>query len=567
MSHDLSQPEPRMRCRIPASPTCTAMKTPSLFGQFTRLLCAALALAALAAPASAQQMPQDHWRYDGLQFSSPTPSNYLYSIATGSGGVYAGESNGAGGYSTSVLQFTEGGVFVRCFTSTFTNILGIACDSDGNVYVLDGGASMVKVFDQNGTFLRQWGAAGTGDGQFGGFNVLGVNMVAVDKNNQIYVCDPSNTRVQVFDSNGAFLRKWGQQGTLPSQFKSGNPTAIACSPTGEIFVQGYGYTGDPSIKVFTGDGTFKRSGNTPNYYGGGEGFNSSADGLILFADFSNGSLRVFDAYFSELAGANSIGNFGGSTFGSLAISKRGNVFVLSNRTQIVVYEREYSNVQNSLLPPAIPQPIVLAAAQRAGTSWMDIDYQVTDADSATVTTALLAFKNGGTTLTDAVVMSTFQEGTGANVGLNIATGVSKHLTWNMAADWTVDFAQVQVEALAKDSRSLLGIHWITVPASGGNPAIQVSAGPITDGVLLDVWFWLVARHQPGIALSNGTVNGTANPYNNTALASGAATTGAGRSYLYGLMGVRAITAVEIAQAQGGSYGFSSVDANSVVKLP
>ena len=95
----------------------------------------------------------------------------------------------------------------------------------------------------------------------------------------------------------------------------------------------------------------------------------------------------------------------------------------------------------------------------------------------------------------------------------------------------------------------------------------MSAGPITDAVLLDVWFWLVARHQAGISLSNGTITGTANPYNGVSLASVSATTASGRSYLYGLMGVRAITAAEITQAQGGNNGFSSVDTNSVVKLP
>jgi len=33
------------------------------------------------------------------------------------------------------------------------------------------------------------------------------------------------------------------------------------------------------------------------------------------------------------------------------------------------------------------------------------------------------------------------------------------------------------------------------------------------------------------------------------------------------MNERAITAAEITQAQGGNYGFSSMTANSVVKLP
>jgi len=211
--------------------------------------------------------------------------------------------------------------------------------------------------------------------------------------------------------------------------------------------------------------------------------------------------------------------------------------------------------------------MVLAAAQRSGTSWMDIDYQVTDADSPTVTTAVLAFQNGGTTLNEAIPMIHFLENTGANVGANQTTGVSHHLTWNMAVDWTVDFGQVQIEALANDGRNLLGFHFITVPASGNNPAIQVSANSIADAALLDVWFWLIATHRTDISLSGGTITGMGGAYDGVVLASAVSTTSAGRQYLYGLLNVRAIAPAEISQAQGGNYGFTSVDGNSVVKLP
>ena len=132
-------------------------------------------------------------------------------------------------------------------------------------------------------------------------------------------------------------------------------------------------------------------------------------------------------------------------------------------------------------------PRLPASSQRTGTSWLDIDYQVTDADSATVTTGALVFKNGGNALADVVQMNTFQEGTGANLGLNQPSGVSRRITWNMAADWSVDFAQIQAEVLAKDSRNLLGVHWITVPASGGDLAVQVSSRPVTDAELTDLW--------------------------------------------------------------------------------
>ena len=213
----------------------------------TQRLLALLACALLTLTASAQQMPQDNWRYDGLQFGSPTTGNSLSSIATGSGGVYAGEYNG-GGYPTNILQFTEHGVFVRRFSATLNTISGIACDSSGNVYVFDSGDSKVKVFDQNGVFVRQWGTVGSGDGQFGAGPYGYLQMIAVDKNSQVYVCDPGNTRVQVFDSNGNFLRKWGQQGNLPGQFSANRPTAVFVSKNGSVYTD---------LKIFDNTGNYQ----------------------------------------------------------------------------------------------------------------------------------------------------------------------------------------------------------------------------------------------------------------------------------------------------------------------
>jgi DNA-binding beta-propeller fold protein YncE len=52
--------------------------------------------------------------------------------------------------------------------------------------------------------MGTWGTAGTGDGQF-----KDPTSVAVDPNsNKVYVADPINKRIQVFDSNGKFLTKW-----------------------------------------------------------------------------------------------------------------------------------------------------------------------------------------------------------------------------------------------------------------------------------------------------------------------------------------------------------------------
>lgn len=159
------------------------------------------------------------------------------------------------------------------------------------------------------------------------------------------------------------------------------------------------------------------------------------------------------------------------------------------------------------------------------------------------------------------------EGTGSNLGTNVPTGTKLHLTWNMGADWSIDFGQIQVEVLAKDSRNLLGFHWITLPSDGTNAAIQISSAPVPESELLSVWYWLIATDQSGMSFAGGSITGVGGDYDGQLLTSDAGTTTAGRNFAYSQMGVRAITQAEIDRANAGNYGFTAVDANSVVKLP
>lgn len=557
------------------------MKPSTRLTNLARLACAALAFAALCPAAHAQRGPQDNWTHYGTQFSSPTPTNNLSSIAIGSGGVYVGEQDPGTGNPTKLLRFTEAGTFVSRFTATFGYILGLACDSAGNVYVLDRGDSRVKVYDQNGTFIRQWGAAGSADGQFSFGTQTGPTMLAMDRNDQVYVADPGNTRVQVFDTNGTFLRKWGQLGALPGQFPAGTPTHIAVSSDDRVYA-GAGYYAGNGPKIFDTNGNYLKTYSFPPYATVTEPFTTSGDGLIYHIENGYFDIADFNRYFSVTI-------FGSDNLRSsdAAFSKRGDLYCVSG-THVSIFKREYESSKNFLTTAAIPQPVVLSANQRAGTSLLDIDYKVTDADSPTVTTGLLAFRKspnneiGGTVLFgEAVVMSTFMEGTAGNVGANQPTGVTRHATWNMPADWAVDYADIQVEALAKDSRNLMGVHWITVPASGGNPAFQVSSKPVTDADLNNLWFWFLATHQ-GTTLSSalnvplglylGKITGNTGIYSGASLAEDvpgnygttARTNPSGRLFAYEKMGVRAITGSELVRAQAGNYGFTGLDAWATV---
>jgi sugar lactone lactonase YvrE len=80
----------------------------------------------------------------------------------------------------------------------------IAIGPDDSVYLVDQGHTRIAKLSPDGRALSVWGSKGTGDGQFDD-----PTSVAVDAaTNKIYVADPRNKRIQVFDSNGKFLTKW-----------------------------------------------------------------------------------------------------------------------------------------------------------------------------------------------------------------------------------------------------------------------------------------------------------------------------------------------------------------------
>ncbi len=85
----------------------------------------------------------------------------------------------------------------------------IAFDSNDNLYISDGYTNgRVAKFTKGGAWAGSWGTRGTGgphgDQNPGQFNTP--HNIAVDRQDNVYVADRNNRRIQVFDVNGTFKR-------------------------------------------------------------------------------------------------------------------------------------------------------------------------------------------------------------------------------------------------------------------------------------------------------------------------------------------------------------------------
>ncbi|MEY4484181.1 MAG: hypothetical protein RL693_1633 [Verrucomicrobiota bacterium] len=154
-----------------------------------------------------------------------------------------------------------------------------------------------------------------------------------------------------------------------------------------------------------------------------------------------------------------------------------------------------------------PTPVIVSAAMRSGTTFMDIVYRVNDPDDATVKVRALAFVDGVRSFAKVLRPVTFVEGTASKIGDAIASNTNHTLTWDVGADWNIDLGQVKFEILCRDARGLLAFDWITIPAAGGNPALTISRDAPSDASVLSALFWQYADGDTGLTLTNGILRG------------------------------------------------------------
>ena len=158
---------------------------------------------------------------------------------------------------TRIQKFSPEGTFLAAFGKFGTGEgelrepNGITVDSTGNFYVADALNNRLIKFKADGTFERQWSGPAPG--------FYGPRDVAISPYRQLYVLDQGRNRVVRLDPEGENYAEWGQKGTGEGEFT--DPTGLDVEGD-RVFVAD---AGNSRIQVFDLDGKFIRQWAVPEW--------------------------------------------------------------------------------------------------------------------------------------------------------------------------------------------------------------------------------------------------------------------------------------------------------------
>ena len=178
-----------------------------------------------------------------------------------------------------VLSFGLLGSSVR----TFFGPWGVAVNERNEIAVTEIGNHRVQVFNSNGTYLRSFGKKGDKQGEFNW-----PAGIAFDKNSNIIVVDTNNHRVQMFSEQGEYLSQFDGKGNLDHQLR--DPFGLSVDSDGNIIVA------DGGNKVIK---TFSPSGQCLSKFGGGGAFTFPIHCVqygkyLIVSDGGQHCIKVFD---------------------------------------------------------------------------------------------------------------------------------------------------------------------------------------------------------------------------------------------------------------------------------
>jgi DNA-binding beta-propeller fold protein YncE len=159
----------------------------------------------------------------------------------------------------SLFEFDGNGKFIRSFgEGLFTRSHGLRIDKDGNIWATDVGAHTVMKLDPQGKILMTLGTKG----QRGEWNASThlfnePNDVAITADGDIFIAQghtpgaSGDPRVLKFDRNGTFIKSWGGKGREPGKFDVAH--GLALDAKGRLWVTD---RENQRIQIFDTDGKF-----------------------------------------------------------------------------------------------------------------------------------------------------------------------------------------------------------------------------------------------------------------------------------------------------------------------
>ena len=171
----------------------------------------------------------------------------------------------------------------------FQAITGVAVDKKGYLYVADCMLHCIQKFKLNGEFISQFGSKGTANSQFQSPYGL-----VLSQSELLFVCDRKNHRIGVFQYGQRFQYCFGQHGTQPGTFNEPLDLTLNNSED-QLFITD---AANNRIQVFTTKGQFlKVFGNftdVPFKLQWPVGIHYTPDGHLLISSYETNCVLVFE---------------------------------------------------------------------------------------------------------------------------------------------------------------------------------------------------------------------------------------------------------------------------------
>ncbi len=204
----------------------------------------------------------------------------------------------------------------------------MAVNKRDEIAVTDSFNHRVQIFNTDGNYLRSFGRKGNKAGEFN--NPGGI---AFHNNGNIFVADSNNHRIQIFSGEGEYVDMFGGEGSVDSQLS--DPWGLSVDSDGNIIIAD---AGNKLIKIFSPDGKFLMK------IGGQGSFSHPVhciqyDRYLVVSDNMEPSVKVFDrtGNFKYKFGKRGIGEGEFIAPRCLSVNKSGHLMCCSNH-RIQVFE-------------------------------------------------------------------------------------------------------------------------------------------------------------------------------------------------------------------------------------